>query len=37
LSASSEALTQAQAANTPKVSAQAVASRDRNRHPDSAA
>jgi ribosomal protein L44E len=37
LSPSSEALTQAQAANTPKVSAQAVSSRDRNGHPDSAA
>ena len=37
LSPSSEALTQAQAANTPKVSAQAVSSRDRNGHPGSAA
>src|SRR5262249_42971800 len=37
LSPWSEALTQAQAANTPKVSAQAVSSRDRNGHPGSAA
>ena len=35
-SCSSEAVTHAKAANTPEVSAQPVASRDRNGHPDNA-